>query len=91
MKATGTGLLRGLPRKNVVFLANHQTYFTEAMAFFDLVYVRMGFPMEDPVLRFSAAEETMSTNAALKLFTRLAGITFKRSFREGGRDVNRPT
>jgi 1-acyl-sn-glycerol-3-phosphate acyltransferase len=90
VKVHGVELLSGLPRKDVVFLSNHQTYFMEAMAFFDLVYVRLGFPLENPVLRFSAAEETMSKNAALKLVTRYAGITFKRSFREGGKNVNRP-
>jgi len=90
VRAEGDDLLPTLPRKNVVFLSNHQTYFMEAMAFFDLVYVRRQLPLEDPILRFSAAEETMNKNALLKLAARLAGITFKRSFREGGRDVNRP-
>jgi 1-acyl-sn-glycerol-3-phosphate acyltransferase len=86
----GDELLTELPHAGVVFLANHQTYFMEAIAFFDLVYVRVGLPLERPMLRFSAAEETMSKNAFLKLFARLGGITFKRSFREGGRDVSRP-
>ena len=86
----GQKLLHTLPNENVVFLSNHQTYFMEAIAFFDLIYVREGFPMENPMLRFSAAEETMSKNPLLKLTGRLGGITFKRSFREGGRDVNRP-
>jgi 1-acyl-sn-glycerol-3-phosphate acyltransferase len=88
--AEGDELLDTLPTKGVVFLSNHQTYFMEAMAFFDLVYVRRGLDLEDPVVRFSAAEETMNKNALLKLAARLAGITFKRSFREGGKNVNRP-
>ena len=86
----GDSLLDRLPRKGVVFLSNHQTYFTEAIAFFDLVYVRRQFPLEDPVLRFSAAEETMKKNLLTTVLTKAGGVTFRRSFREGGVDVRRP-
>lgn len=86
----GEEVLPGLPRKNVVFLSNHQTYFTEAIAFFDIVYVRMAFPLEDPMLRFSAAEETMRKNLVTTLFRKAGSVTFRRSFREGGVDVKRP-
>lgn len=86
----GEDLLQDLPRKNVVFLANHQTYFMEALAFFDLVYVRHQMPLEHPVLRFSAAEETMKKNLLTAIMTMAGGVTFKRSFREGGVEVRRP-
>jgi 1-acyl-sn-glycerol-3-phosphate acyltransferase len=86
----GDEVLKGLPRRNVVFLANHQTYFLEALAFFDLVYVRHQVPLEDPILRFSAAEETMKKNLLTRLMTLVGGVTFRRSFREGGVDVRRP-
>jgi 1-acyl-sn-glycerol-3-phosphate acyltransferase len=86
----GDDVLKKLPRRNVVFLANHQTYFLEALAFFDLVYVRHQFPLEDPLLRFSAAEETMKKNLLTKLMGLAGGVMFRRSFREGGVDVNRP-
>ncbi len=86
----GDEILPDLPRRNVVFLANHQTYFLEAIAFFDLVYVRHQMPLENPILRFSAAEETMKKNLLTKLMTLVGGVTFKRSFREGGADVQRP-
>lgn len=90
VQVEGDGVLKTLPRRNVVFLANHQTYFLEALAFFDLVYVRHQLPLEDPVLRFSAAEETMKKNLLTKLMTVVGGVTFRRSFREGGLDVQRP-
>jgi 1-acyl-sn-glycerol-3-phosphate acyltransferase len=86
----GDEVLPELPRKNVVFLANHQTYFLDAFAFFDVVYIRHQFPLEDPVLRFSAAEETMKKNLLTSLMTLAGGVTFKRSFREGGVDIQRP-
>jgi 1-acyl-sn-glycerol-3-phosphate acyltransferase len=85
----GDELLPELPRRNVVFLANHQTYFMEALAFFDLVYVRYQFPLEDPILRFSAAEETMKKNLLTALMRLAGGVTFKRSFRDGGVDIQR--
>ena len=85
----GDEVLKELPRRNVVFLANHQTYFLEAIAFFDLVYVRHQLPLESPIVRFSAAEETMKQNLLTKLMTLAGGVTFKRSFREAGEDVRR--
>lgn len=87
--ATGDAILDTLPRKNVVFLSNHQTYFMEAIAFFDLVYVKHAMPLENPYTRFSAATETMQKNLAMRLFTKAGAVTFRRSFREGGKDVKR--
>lgn len=89
VRVTGNAILNTLPRKNVVFLSNHQTYFIEAMAFFDLVYVRHHFPLENPFVRFSAATETMKQNLLTRLFTKAGGVTFRRSFREGGVEVKR--
>ncbi len=86
----GDEIFPELPKRNVVFLSNHQTYFLEAIAFFDLVYVRHQMALESPVLRFSAAEETMKKNLLTRLMSLAGGVTFKRSFREGGVDVNRP-
>ena len=89
VKVTGDGIIDKLPRKNVVFLSNHQTYFMEAMAIFDVVYVKHRLPLEDPFMRFSAATETMKQNPLTQLFTKAGGVTFRRSFREGGQEVKR--
>ena len=89
LQVTGAPVIETLPRKNVVFLSNHQTYFIEAMAFFDLVYVRHHFPLENPFVRFSAATETMKHNLLTRLFIKAGGVTFRRSFREGGVEVKR--
>jgi len=90
VEAEGAELLKELPRRNVVFLSNHQTYFTEAIAFYDLLYIVHGLPYEEPHLRFSAATETMKKNLLTKVLTYAGGVTFRRSFREAGREVNRP-
>ena len=89
VKVTGDAIIDKLPRKNVVFLSNHQTYFMEAMAIFDVVYIKHHLPLENPFMRFSAATETMKQNPLTQLFTKAGGVTFRRSFREGGKDVKR--
>ena len=90
VKAEGADLLTALPRKNVIFLSNHQTYFTEAIAFFDLFYIVHGMPYEEPYLRFSAATETMKKNFLTQILAYAGGVTFRRSFREAGQEVKRP-
>jgi len=85
----GRERLNVLPRRGVVFLSNHQTYYTEAIAFFDAVYRRRGIRWEDPYLRFSAAEETMRKNLATSLLTTAGAVTFQRSHRHGGVDLRR--
>jgi 1-acyl-sn-glycerol-3-phosphate acyltransferase len=89
VRVTGDAIIDKLPRKNVVFLSNHQTYFMEAMAIFDVVYVRHRLPLENPFMRFSAATETMKQNPLTQLFTKAGGVTFRRSFRDGGKEVKR--
>jgi 1-acyl-sn-glycerol-3-phosphate acyltransferase len=90
VKAEGVDVVTALPRKNVIFLSNHQTYFTEAIAFYDLFYIVLGMPYEDPHLRFSAATETMRKNLLTQFLTYSGGVTFRRSFREAGQEVKRP-
>jgi 1-acyl-sn-glycerol-3-phosphate acyltransferase len=90
VKAEGDEILKTLPRRNVVFLSNHQTYFTEAIALFDLLYIVHGLPYEAPHLRFSAATETMKKNVVTQVLTYAGGVTFRRSFREAGKEVKRP-
>jgi len=52
--------------------------------------VRKRLPLETPYLKFSAADETMKKNLLTSLLTKAGGVTFRRSFREGGVDVTRP-
>ena len=89
IRVQGHSILDPLPRRNVIFLSNHQTYFLDAIAFFDLVYVRKRYPLEDPFLRFSAAEETIKRSLLTTIMCKAGGVTLRRSFREGGKDVKR--
>jgi 1-acyl-sn-glycerol-3-phosphate acyltransferase len=89
VEVEGGELLNALPKRGVVFLANHETYFAEAIAFFDLVYRRRRLPWESPFLRFSAAEETMRKNLLTSVLTKAGAVTFRRSHREGNVDLRR--
>jgi 1-acyl-sn-glycerol-3-phosphate acyltransferase len=90
VRVEGDRIIDELPPTGVVFLSNHQTYFLEAIAFFDLVYVRHALPLDRPLLRFSAAEETMRMNPLTWLMKLAGGVTVRRRYRDAGRSVSRP-
>jgi len=74
IKISGTEYLKQLPKQNVLFVSNHQTYFADVMAFLHI---------------FCAAEETMKDNLLTKFFTLAGAITIKRTWRAGGKDIKR--
>jgi len=89
LEVCGQERLRSLPRQRVLFLANHQTHFLEAMAFYHAVYVLERMDVNAPLLRFSAAAETMTGGILPRLFARAGCVPIRRSFREGTKDVQR--
>lgn len=100
IKITGTEYLRELPKKNVLFVSNHQTYFADVMAFLHIFCAvkwrkmnKLGIPfyLLNPFTRvnFVAAEETMKDNLLTKMFILAGAITIKRTWRAGGKDVKR--
>ena len=100
IKITGTEYLRQLPKQNVLFVSNHQTYFADVMAFLHVFCAvkwrkmnRLGMPyyLLNPFVNvnFIAAEETMKDNLLTKLFTLAGAVTINRTWREGGKDIKR--
>lgn len=100
IKITGTEYLRQLPKQNVLFVSNHQTYFADVMAFLHIFCAvkwrkknRLGLPyyLLNPFVNvnFVAAEETMKDNILTKLFTLAGAITIKRTWRAAGQDIKR--
>ena len=96
----GTEILKGLPKKNVLFVSNHQTYFADVIAFSHILCAakwgkknRLGFPyyLLNPFvnLNFVAAEETMKDNLLTRIFTLAGAITIKRTWRSKGVDIKR--
>ena len=96
----GTEILKGLPKKNVLFVSNHQTYFADVIAFSHILCAakwgkknRLGLPyyLLNPFvnLNFVAAEETMKDNLLTRIFTLAGAITIKRTWRSKGVDIKR--
>jgi len=100
MKISGTEHLKSLPKSNVLFVSNHQTYFADVMAFLHIFCAvkwgkknKLGVPFYflNPFVdvNFVAAEETMKDNLLTRIFTLAGAITIKRTWRAAGKDVRR--
>lgn len=96
----GAENLENLPKKNVLFVSNHQTYFGDVIAFVHIFcavkwgkYNRLGIPyyLLNPFTNvyFVAAEETMNDNWLTRLFKLGGALTVKRTWRSEGKDVKR--
>ena len=100
IKIRGTEHIDKLPKKNVLFVSNHQTYFADVIMFLHIFCAvkwgkrnRLGLPfyLLNPFTRvkYVAASETMQSSWISRLF-RLAGcIGVKRTWRSGGKEVQR--
>src|SRR5580698_6421939 len=91
LKITGTEHLRRLPKGNVLFVSNHQTYFADVITFLHIFCAvswrkknRLGIPFyllwPFTRVKYVAAEETMKNNWISKLFTLAGAITVKRTW-----------
>ena len=91
LKITGTEYLKGLPKKNVLFVSNHQTYFADVITLLHIFSAvkwgktnKLGFPFyllnAFTNVYYVAAEETMKASFVSKLFTLGGAITVKRTW-----------
>jgi len=98
LKIEGTEHLKGLPKKNVLFISNHQTYFAEVITFLHIFCAikwrkenRLGIPfyLLNPFTNvfFVSAAETMRQNWLTRLFELAGSITVKRTWNEGSKEV----
>ena len=98
LKIDGTEHLSGLPKKNVLFVSNHQTYFAEVIAFLHIFCAvkwrkknKLGIPyyLLNPFtgVFFVSAAETMKANWLTRLFELAGSITVKRTWNEGSKEV----
>jgi len=98
LKIEGTENLKGLPKKNVLFVSNHQTYFAEVIAFLHIFCAvkwrkqnRLGVPyyLLNPFTRvfFVSAAETMKESFLTRLFELAGSITVRRTWNEGSKEV----
>lgn len=92
--------LQNLPKQNVLFVSNHQTYFADVMTFIHIFCAvswrrknRLGLPFyllwPFTRIKYVAAEETMKSSWLSRLFAMAGAITVKRTWRSEGTEVRR--
>ena len=100
LKIAGTEHLRKLPKKNVLFVSNHQTYFMDVITFLHIFCAvkwrkenRLGIPyyLLNPFTNvfYVAAEETMKGSWVSRLFTLAGALTVKRTWKKDGNETRR--
>jgi 1-acyl-sn-glycerol-3-phosphate acyltransferase len=100
LRIRGTEHIENLPRKNVLFVSNHQTYFADVITFLHIFCAvkwrkrnRLGVPyyLLNPFTNvyFVAAEETMKDNWLTRLFAMAGALTVKRTWKKDGNEVRR--
>src|SRR5882757_11239458 len=98
LKITGTEHLRKLPKNNVLFVSNHQTYFADVITFLHIFCAvkwgkknRLGIPyyLLNPFTHvyYVAAAETMKSSWISRLFTQAGAITVKRTWAPGSAET----
>ena len=97
---SGTEHIKNLPRKNVLFVSNHQTYFADVITFIHIFCAvkwrkknKLGIPFyllyPFTNLYYVAAEETMKGSLISRIFGMAGALTVKRTWRAGGEAVKR--
>lgn len=100
LKIRGTEHIENLPRKNVLFVSNHQTYFADVITFLHIFCAvkwrkknRLGVPyyLLNPFTNvyYVAAEETMKGSWISRFFTLAGALTVKRTWRKDGNEARR--
>src|SRR5580692_12815435 len=100
LKITGTEHLRKLPKNNVLFVSNHQTYFADVITFLHIFCAvkwgkkdRLGIPyyLLNPFtsVYYVAAEETMRATWVSRLFTMAGALTVRRTWNQKSTEVRK--
>lgn len=97
---TGMDVLKDLPKENVLFVSNHQTYFADVITMMHVFCANawhrknsLGLPTyllwPFTRVRFVAAEETMKSSFLSRMFALAGAVSVKRTWRAEGKDVHR--
>ena len=100
LKITGSEYLVDLPKTNVLFVSNHQTYFADVAAMYHVfAAINNGYinTIKNPIyllnpkvdFYYVAAKETMNKGILARIFKLAGAVTVKRTWRAEGKDVNR--
>ncbi|GAC1380175.1 MAG: lysophospholipid acyltransferase family protein [Ginsengibacter sp.] len=100
LKVTGMDILKKLPKRNVLFVSNHQTYFADVIVFLHIFCAikwgktkGLGMPyyLLNPFTRvyYVAAEQTMKASWLSRLFTLGGAITVKRTWNPDAKETRK--
>ena len=100
LKIRGTEHISKLPRRNVLFVSNHQTYFADVITFLHIFCAvkwrkknKLGIPyyLLNPFtsVYYVAAEETMRGSWISRFFSLAGALTVKRTWRKEGTETRR--
>lgn len=100
LKISGTEHIKDLPRKNVLFVSNHQTYFMDVIAFLHIFCAvkwrkenKLGVPyyLLNPFssVYFVSAEDTMKKTFMSRLMSLAGSLTVKRTWVEEDKTIRK--
>lgn len=100
LKIEGAEYLKDLPRKNVLFVSNHQPYFADVITFLHVFCAakwrkrnKPGIPCyslnPSTNIYFVAAEETINGSLISRLFKLAGALSIKRTWRADGKNIQR--
>ena len=100
LRISGAEHLKELPKQNVLFVSNHQTYFADVITFLHIFCAvkwgktnRLGIPyyLLNPFTRvnYVAAEQTMNGSWISRLFTLAGALTVKRTWNADAKEVRK--
>ncbi len=96
----GSEIIKQLPKENVLFVSNHQTYFADVVAMFHVFNASLHGRIDSiknvgylwsPKLNiyFIAAKETMRAGLLPRILAYAGSVSIERTWRADGKDVNR--
>jgi len=100
LQIEGSEFITELPDTNILFIANHQTYFADVVAMFHVFNASLSGRVDsiknvgylwNPKLNiyYVAAKETMKSGLLPKIMAYAGSISIERTWRAEGKDVNR--
>ena len=96
----GTSILNEIPKNNVLFISNHQTYFYDVIAMLHVFNASVNGRRDSlknilyllkpkSNIYFIAALETMKASVISKILSYAGSILIKRTWREAGKEISR--
>ena len=101
LQIEGSEIIKDLPDTNVLFISNHQTYFADIVAMFHVFNAGLKGRIDsiknvgyiwNPKLNiyYVAAKETMKAGLLPRLLAYAGSVSIERTWRDSGKEVNRP-